>query len=345
MQVKHRDLKSGAIKLKVQTLDDLWHLYNVIELGDLVFALTERREETRADAIRAERGEKKKMKLGVRIEKIEFHEFSDWLRLHGVIEEGKQDIGSYHTLNISVDDDLTIQKDWRPHHLDMLVEAEKSTSRPLITFLAIDDDEATIAHLREYGIKHVATIRSPRSGKFYATKGVKEEDYFVEVIQALKVDLSEGELVIIGPGFAKERIMAYGRDKHPKIFERCHIESTGQCGMAAVNEILKKGVGSKILEDSRVALETQLVEKLLAEISKNGLYAYGVDETRQAVTAGAADTLLATTKKVRSRKYDDILEAAKNAGSKVVIISEVHDAGKSLDALGGIGALLRYKMN
>ncbi|MCK4265817.1 MAG: hypothetical protein KAX31_00950, partial [Thermoplasmata archaeon] len=28
-----------------------------------------------------------------------------------------------------------------------------------------------------------------------------------------------------------------------------------------------------------------------------------------------------------------------------VIISEVHDAGKRLDALGGVGALLRYKMN
>lgn len=344
MKVIHRDLKSGDMKLKVQTLDDLWHLYNVIEEGDLVFSLTTRREEARADAIRAERGEKKKMWLGVRVDKVEFHEFSDWLRIHGVIEEGKQDIGSHHTFNISVDDDLSIRKEWRPHQLDIIVDAERSTSRPLITLLAIDDDEAVVAQLREYGVKQTAAIRSPRSGKLYKTKGEKEEVYFEEIIQALKTEKGEGPLIVLGPGFAKERITAYGRDKAPDIFKDCHVEASGQSGMSGVTEVLKKGVGSDILEDSRVALETQLVEKLLAEISKEGLYAYGEVETREAATAGAVETLLITSRCVRNKRLEDILAAAKNSGAKVVIISEVHDAGKTLEALGGVGALLRYRM-
>ncbi|MDD4308038.1 MAG: mRNA surveillance protein pelota, partial [Thermoplasmata archaeon] len=94
MRIVHKDFNTGEIKLRIQNMDDLWHLYNVIENGDLVFALTARRDETRADVLRAERAEKKKMRLGIRVEKVEFHEFAEWLRIHGTIEEGPQDIGA-----------------------------------------------------------------------------------------------------------------------------------------------------------------------------------------------------------------------------------------------------------
>jgi len=344
LKIKHKDFRTGEVKLKVQALDDLWHLYNVIEVGDLVSALTTRREEARADAIRAERGEKKRMFLGIRVEKVEFHEFSDWLRVHGTIEEGKQDIGSYHTLNLSVDDDLTIQKVWSRHQLDLLEQAVEATSRPLITLIAIDDEEATIAQLREYGVKEVATIRSHRSGKFYETKAKKGNDYFDEIIELVKGGYAEGPLIILGPGFAKENLIAYGREKAPTIFNECSAVSSGQSGMAGVTEVLKKGIGSKVLEDSRVAMETQLVEKLLAEIAKNELFAYGKDETHAAVKVGAVETLLVTSRSVRERRFNKILEAAEASGSKVVIISEVHEAGKTLESLDGIGAILRYKL-
>ena len=344
LRVRHRDRKTGEIKLKVQTLDDLWHLYNIIEAGDMVFALTTRREETRADSIRAERGEKKRMRLGIRVEKTEFHEFGDWLRVHGIIEEGKQDIGSYHTLNISVDDDLTVQKVWTRHQLDVLEQAEKATSRPLITLLAIDDDEAVIAQLREYGVKQVASIRSERSGKFYSTKEKKEDGFFDEIIQVLKGSSEGGPLIILGPGFAKERVLAYGLDKYPDSFSNCQSVASGQSGMTGVQEVLKKGIGSKLLEDSRVALETQLVEELLAEIAKDNLYAYGEDETRKAVDAGAVETLLVNSRAARERRFEKILDMAERSRSRIVVISEVHDSGKTLESLGGIGAILRYKM-
>jgi protein pelota len=152
LRIRNKDYNTGEIKLMVQNMDDLWHLYNVIEPGDLVFALTTRREDAKADTLRSERGEKKKMRLGIRVEKVEFHEFAEWLRIHGTIEAGPQDIGAYHTLNITKDDDLSIQKVWSRHQLNILERAEKDTEKPLITLIAIDDDEATIAQIREYGV-------------------------------------------------------------------------------------------------------------------------------------------------------------------------------------------------
>ncbi len=343
MRINHKDYKTGQIKLRVQTLDDLWHLYNIIEPGDLVFALTTRREEARADAVRAERGEKKKMRLGIRVEKVEFHEFADWLRVHGTIEDGPQDIGSYHTLNITVDENMTIQKVWSVHQMDVLDRAEKTMERPLVTFIAIDDEEATVAQLREYGVRFIASVVSGKSGKFYSTKAKKPDEYFEEIIGIFKAS-APGPLIILGPGFAKEGISKYGRDKYPKFFDEAQVISSGQTGMAGVQEILKLGIGSKILEDSRVGLETRLVEQLLAEIGKNGLFAYGKDDVQNAINANAVETLLVTSNSAREKIFEKIMEEASKLGANLVVVSEHHDAGKQLDALGNIGAILRYKI-
>ncbi|MDO9537300.1 MAG: mRNA surveillance protein pelota [Thermoplasmata archaeon] len=345
MRIKHKDYSTGEISLKVQSLDDLWHLYNIVETGDLVFALTARREEARADAIRSDRGEKKKMRLGIRVEKTEFHEFANWLRIHGTIEEGPQDISAYHTLNITIDEDMSIRKTWTKHQLDILQQAEKCTERPLITIIAIDDEEAAIAQLREYGVKKLGTIQSGRSGKFYSQKAEKSDDYFDEIIQVITSAGEPGPIIIIGPGFAKEAISTYGRQKNPKIFEESQLISSGQSGMEAIQEILKKGIGSKTLEDSRVGMETRLVEQLLAEIGKDGLFAYGKAEVSGAVDAGAVDILLVTSTAARTRKFEAIMEKAGESNAKIVVVSEHNDAGKKLEALGEIGAILRYKIS
>jgi protein pelota len=345
LRIEHKDRNTGEIRLRVQNLDDLWHLYNVVETGDLVHALTSRRDETRADALRAERGEKRKMRLGIRVEKTEFHEFADWLRIHGTIEDGPQDIGCYHTLNLTIDETLSIQKVWTRNQLDILERAERDIEKPLVTLLAIDDEEAAIAQLREYGVKKLANICSGRSGKYFTSKEDKSNDYFDEIIQVIVSSGEPGPLIIIGPGFAKEGIADYGRKKHPKVFAEAQLISSGQSGAAAIQEILKKGLGSKILEDSRVGLETRLVEQLLAEIGKDGLYAYGESEVANATRAGAVDTLLVTSNAARVHRFERVMEDASSSGSRVVVVSEHHDAGKKLESLGDIGAILRYRMS
>ena len=58
MRILGRDPSSGGVKVLIETDEDIWHLYNVIEVGDLVTASTTRREEKAADKLRAERAEK-----------------------------------------------------------------------------------------------------------------------------------------------------------------------------------------------------------------------------------------------------------------------------------------------
>ena len=65
MRVLKQEEQTGEIKVLIETLDDLWHLYNIILPGDIVIAVTFRRDEVKADKIRAERAEKKRMVLGI----------------------------------------------------------------------------------------------------------------------------------------------------------------------------------------------------------------------------------------------------------------------------------------
>ena len=65
MRILGRDPGAGSMKVMPETDEDMWHLYNVLEAGDLLTASTTRREEKSADKIRAEKMEKKRMTLGL----------------------------------------------------------------------------------------------------------------------------------------------------------------------------------------------------------------------------------------------------------------------------------------
>ena len=199
MKVVFKDLKHGEIKLVPENLDDIWHLYNLVDEKDLIRAVTFRTDEQKDDKIRSKKAEKKRMKLGIRVSEVKFHEFSDRLRIHGIIEEGPRDLGSFHTLNITADkmDSLSIIKqEWKPHHLQRIDEAVKQRDQVILTFVSLDEETATIAILRQSGVQWIADIDSKRSGKMYESKDT-ENDYFGEILSVVKTNTKEDSTIII----------------------------------------------------------------------------------------------------------------------------------------------------
>lgn len=344
MRVLHQDTKTGEIKIQVDSLDDLWHLYNIVSEGDIVSAVTFRREETKADKIRAERGTKKKMRLGIRVEKLDFHEFEDRLRILGVIEQGPQDLGSHHTFNVREGDTLTIIKDeWGKPQLDRIRRAVEDAAEPRMLFVSLDTEEATLAVLRQFGLKELANIQAPSSGKMYENQG--EGGYEEEILKKIELSAEQGvPIVILGPGFAKESLMAMGKDQYPDLFENAHLFHTGQSGMPGIHELMKKGMGAEVLEYSRMAKEVSLVETVLQRIAQDGLVAYGPDQVERAAQMGAVETLLILDSLVRDRDMDELMRLVEETRGKVVVVSEHHDAGENLEALGGLAALLRFRV-
>ncbi len=341
MRVLHQDRKEGEIRLRVDNADDLWHLFNLVEKGDLVRAFTYRREEAATDKLRPERGEKLRMKLGIRVEVVEYQDFSDRLRVTGVIEEGPQDLGRHHTLNVGVGDDLTIVKEWRDHHLRRILEAIEQTQKPLVTVLAIDDEEALIGVVHQMGVREVAVIRAERQGKMFPGSDTRGA-YFQEILSKVAAMDTGTALLVVGPGFEREDFAKYVREKDPELAGKIRLHGTSQAGMAGIQEAMKAGLGAKVLEETRVAQETRLVERLLEEIAKGGLFAYGPDETRQAVEAGAVETLLVSDTRVHDVAVEVLMHKVEGARGRVVVVSSRHEAGKKLEGLGGLGGILRF---
>ncbi len=344
MRILHQDARSNEIKLMPQNIDDLWHLSNLIDGGDMVFAMTFRRKEEQADKLRNERMEKIRMRLGIRVEKVEFHESDDRLRILGRIESGPQDVGEHHTLMVAAGDDVTIVKPaWRSHHFDRIKRAVAAAEKPSLVFVSVEDTEAVIAAAREYGIKEHATITRNPGGKMYDAKP-NEAEYLDEVVEKLRSVHRDEPLLILGPGFVKEALARRIREKMPEAAPLISLHSTGQAGMAGIHELMKKGVAGRLLDDTRVAHETRLVEDLFTEIGKDGMFAYGEASVSNAVAAGAVKVLLVLDTKVRTQSVERMLRSVEDARGEFAIVSSLHEAGRRLDSLGGVAALLRYKM-
>jgi len=341
MRVLHRDPKTGEIKLRVENADDLWHLHNLILPGDLVRASTYRREEVKTDKVRPERGEKVRVTLTIRVESVEFQAFSDRLRITGVIVEGPQDLGRHHTLNVAVDDVLSVIKTWQAHELRRIDEAVAAAQKPLVAFLSLDDEEAILAQLRQYGVRELATIHAPGHGKMFPS-GDARSVYFDEILTKLRATEIGEALVLVGPGFTRDAFLEYLKAREPALASKVHTHGTAQAGMQGIQEALKAGVGAKVFGDSRVGYETRLVEKLLEAIATNRPCAYGPAEVAEAVEAGAVETLLVSDAVVRNPGIEDLMRSAESARGAVVLVSRHHEAGQKLEALGGIAALLRF---
>ncbi len=329
----------GEVKLVPESLDDLWHLKYMIEPGDVVFSLTKRVSES-SDKLRSDK-EMVTVRLGVEVEKVEFHRFANRLRISGKIVGGVEDSG-YHTLNISVGKELSLIKRWKKEQLERLESAVKASSQPEVAVLTIEEGDAVIGVLRQWGIEEVFSIR-----KSYGKESSARLEFFSEVLSALK-NLEFKYLVIAGPGFTKDDFYEFLKEKEPEIAKKSVTADVSSIGVRGFVEVLKRGVISRIVKDVRLAEEARYIDELLERIAKGERVAYGIDEVKKACDYGAVEVLLVADEFLREERekwdVDSLLERVENSRGKVVILSTEFEPGKRLMALGGIAALLRFEI-
>ena len=352
MKIVEEDEKEGFVEVIPETLDDLWHLSHIIEVGDNAFSKTTRRiQDTSGDKVRSDRGIKKTFHLGLDIENISFHLFTGKLRLTGVITLGPDDLiplGSHHTLEVKLNVPLKITKSrwpkWAINRLNQAIEASKKLSAIIVV---LEDDTATMGLMRQYGIEYSGHIKGNVSGKRILDKNRQKNviKFYETVVESINKYDSIQNIVIAGPGFVKNDFYDYLTDKHKDLAKISVIESTGSGGRNGISEVLKKGTLEKLTSENRVAFEMGAVNNLLEQIAKNSSkVAYGVKETQNAINLGAVAQLLILDTKVASENMSDAIDMVENMKGEVMIISSEHDGGKQLGSLGGMAAILRYEI-
>ena len=198
-----------------ESLDDLWHLYNIILKRDQVHARTTRQVKPDDRYARPTKAKRVPVNLGVQVEKMYWDRVLNRLRIKGIVIEAPEKLsikGSRHTLDITVNKPVTIaKKRWQKHELDRLKRASKITAAPL-TIISMDDEEYCVAVLRQYGIDVKTGERIKLPGKFEAEKrGKAKQQFFGGALKSLREAWAplHSPIVILGPGFIKDDFLVY----------------------------------------------------------------------------------------------------------------------------------------
>lgn len=350
MKIISSNFKKGEAKIKVESLDDLWYLTQIIDKNDFVKGKTLRKIKVGSAEKEAVR---KSVFIELQVEKVEFSKTTNRLRVLGTIIEGPEDVqkGSYHTFNVELGTIITIVKEnWPAYQIDRLKEAAKASALKIL-ICVFDREDAFFALMKRAGYELLTKIHGN-----VAKKGVDEKiksTFYSQIIKQLeeydkrfKLD----KIILASPAFWKEELFKVLQNEEIK--KKIVQATCSSADESAINEVLKRDEVQKALKEERVSDELALVENVLKEISKQGLAAYGMDEVEQAVEAGAVKDLLVTDALImqlreedKFDRLDDMMKQADKNKAKIHIISVEHSGGKKLEGLGGIAALLRFKLS
>ncbi len=348
MKILKIDEKNRFLHVVPESSDDFWHLERVIEKGDLVSGETDRKIKPLHEG---EKPRREKLFVELNVETVEFHKFSGMLRIEGTIVQGKPseliEIGAHHSLELPLHTPVKVQKkQLLRFQIERLRAAAEAGRQPDILLVVLDDEQATFGLLKQFELQQKATIASGKSGKRFAVDESTEKKYFAEIAEKIK-ETKAKQVVVAGPGFTRSRFEKFLQEKGKPKEMRFFFAATNSTGVTGLQEMLKGGTLVKVVQNMQLVKETQLVERFLAELGKNsGLAEYGFLQVQKAIEFGAVQQLLVADKFfLQNREQaEKAMQDAERMGAEVHLINAEHEAGQQLFNLGGIAALLRYRI-
>jgi len=342
MKIMKLDRRSGEIIALPESIDDLWHLEKIVDKGDIVSGSTDRKIKGSKEGEKAQR---QKIFVEIDVEDAHFQEFSENLKIGGIIVAGHPEeyveLKTHQSLDVRIGDKLKIKKkSIKPWQIDRLRKAENESANARLLIILMDDEAAELAFVSQFSYSKKANIKSGKSGKQYAEG---KSDYFDNVL-AKTVALEPKKILVAGPGFVKENFKKFVDGKKIKGFPPIFIETTNSVGETGFRELVATGKLEALQNQLQMSKESKLIEEYLMLVAKEK-GEYGAGAVREAIEAGAAEkVILAETYLMQKREEaEGLLDMADKAGCETSIISSKNPAERSIQNFGGIVCTLRYK--
>ena len=343
-------------RLRVETEDDLWTLARLARKGMELAMLGERRDQTTGgeEGGRAKAAERKKMWIRLSIESTEYQSYSEMLRVHGIISHAQIDIGSHHTHNVMVTDEieLTCNTPFLSTDSALLKQAIDASNQVQVALAVVENDEVILFYVTARGLKESSTWTMRGGGKRVDVKSSSgvAANFRAKVINEITESIGEQTpLILCGPGHARDILLNELKSAGQTRFMTSI--STSMSGRSGANEVLREGLAGSLLEQYAITKEIELLEEAWTRLSTKGAVAYGQQELLQALEEGAIETALITADLLRdeNEKIGDMswlkwAEGLEAIGAELVQCSTDHDSGQQLLGMGGAVALLRYRM-
>jgi len=355
LKILETNLKKCYVKIIPESIDDLWHLYNVVYRNDEVYAHTTREVKSDEKYARPGRDERVSVFLGVRVETVSWDRLLGRLRIHGTICQAPDTVpaAAHHTLSIALNTPITIvKKEWARHHFERLERASKTSEKPMI-IVSIDDESYAIATTMQYGIEERIKERIKLPGKLEAdNRALATNEYFRKVLNGLRQvwTAARSPIVVIGVGFVKNDFVRYLENEAADVAKAViDVKSVNNGGVSGIREALRSGILLKAMKHLRIAEETEIIEEILKRLGKGEFtVTYGLNEVENAARLGAVEKIVLADSMIRESTdeqrlhLENIMRQTEQKGGRVVIISTEHEAGEKLIALSGTAALLRF---
>lgn len=342
MKILRKDLRHGEVALRIENIDDIWYCYQIISAGDLIRCKTLRKIRVSETAVKRE-----KVTLTIEVIKTEYKGSS--LRVLGVIVAGPEEVpkGTHHGFDIAEGKEITIiKKRWHSFQISRLIEASRPMTKILICLF---DNERALFALLTKECKILSELKTGPKKK--EAKALAEHAFFKEIkkkIEELDSVYAPMKIILASPAFWKDYVKA---ELQQELREKTVSAVCSYVGKQGIAEVLKRPELARALKESRIAHEIALVERVIEGIAKGGLVAYGIEHVDKACIAKAVDVFLISDgliKRAREKGFysriEKMMEQVEAGGGKVRIISSSHDGGARLDGLGGIAALLRFRI-
>jgi len=335
MKVKLIDKETR--KILIESDEELWHLTKLIAGGDVVSGASYRKFKVQE----GEKGEKKRIFVHVRTEKVEFA--TGKVRVTGTIVEGTPEEfvqrGSYHTLDIEKGFDFGLKKkEWGRMEEELLKRMREEGKQPIVKIIAMDEKKATFATLYPFGLKQDFEMHN-RAGKGDERCSAEDRKFIEGIFEKIK-EMKEETIVVAGPGFEKEKLKKMLEEE--RIQKKVVFESCSTAEIPGIYELLNSGKISQIIGETRIEKEIGLMEEFLKRIAREGRAVYGKDDVFEAINSGKVEILLILDELLRAKEYDTAAGTCEKMKGKVVIFSSESDTGGKLKSFGGIAALLRF---
>jgi len=354
MRIAEREPLDGGrerLTLVPESLDDLWHLTYVIEPGDRVSGDTTRRIQRNDEQLRDTGGEREHVWVALEVEDVEFARFANRLRISGVIADCSREdqLGQHHTLNVEEHDEIDVGKYWKSDQLERIEEAVEATDAPEVAIATVEEGQAYVHTVAQYGTEERASITGPTGKGDYARPREELFDELTEVLSRTDADA----IILAGPGFTKQDALEYIEEETTDLAGSITTVDTSAVGDRGVHEVLKRGAVEEVQTETRIAEEAELIDELMDRIAEGVEVAYGPGEVAEAAEYGAIEHLLVLDEHLREARAgegdweidaDTVIERTEQQGGEVTVFSREFDPGQQLANLGGIAALLRYRL-
>ena len=357
---------SGMVVLRPETSEDLWHVYNLLQKGDLVRTTTVRKV-VKESSTGSTSSQKKRLNLTIQIERVAFDPKSLELRLSGptTSESDLVRLGAYHTLNLELTQNFSLEKEcWDQVFLDRIEEA--CSPERLAEVAAVVMQGSGLAHVclvtgaLTLTVARIDTnIPKKRTGSSGHSKATLK---FYSAIYQSMLKLPWVQLkccLLASPGFVKDEFHKFLLQECVRREDRVLIENKQKLMLCkassghkhALEDVFADPVVMIKMDDTKVAREVTVLQQFMRMMDTDPDRAfYGFTHVSKAQESLAIASLLSLDQLFRAddvqvrRKYVNLVEQVRESGGDVLIFSSMHVSGQQLKQVSGIAAILRYPM-